>query len=276
MTRKSKQAGGNFPLTYYERTKKFASSEYGTTARRLAGHSQYQLGDCALSLTSLRDAKGVLCTPSGYLYADSAILEYLLAKTQEIKEQQEAYERQQAEQAASRQADHSESQARKRSAFDESQKLVKKSKTKDAKESAQEALKQSSYWLAEAQPVAGDRQLAPPPVDRPPSPHSQCPLRRKDLWPIQLLWDKDDPKKLVCAVSSKAIHSKDVTAYWTDKKEPGTIVLTSVYSQLIQDSNICPITSKKVKYVRALQKSGTSFAASGQTVQVTKYAPTIT
>ena len=55
MGRKAKnKTGGNLPLTHYERTQKFASSEYGTVVKRVSGAAQYQLGDCALSLSSLK------------------------------------------------------------------------------------------------------------------------------------------------------------------------------------------------------------------------------
>jgi hypothetical protein len=39
MGRKGAHVGGQLPLTHYERTKKFASSEYGTVRKRLAGDS---------------------------------------------------------------------------------------------------------------------------------------------------------------------------------------------------------------------------------------------
>ena len=108
MGRKSKQPGGHKPLTHHERTKKFASSEYGTVSRRLAGHSQYQLGDCALSVTSLLDGgttssdtattatiSTALCSPSGYLYQEAAIVEYLLIRTQDLNRQRSEWQAQQ-------------------------------------------------------------------------------------------------------------------------------------------------------------------------------------
>ena len=165
--------------------------------------------------------------------------------------------------------------------FEESQKVVKKSKAVDGKKAALEDLKRTSYWLADSQPDRVERRFERPP-DRPLSPHSQTPLRRKDLWPVGLTWEDG---KLVCAVSGKALKSSEVVAYWTDKKkkkkykddgEPGVVVLKSVYDELISDSMVCPVTSRKVRSVRTLQKSGTSFAASGQQVHVKKYAPTIT
>ena len=100
-------------------------------------------------------------------------------------------------------------------------------------------------------------------------------LRRKDLWPVQLQWQHD---KVCCSVSEKTIPTgAAVTAYWTDRKEPGLLVLQTVYDELLlAETKRCPVTDKKIKHTRALQKSGSSFAASGQSVQAAKYRPTIT
>jgi nitric oxide synthase-interacting protein len=279
MGRKGKRPGGNFPLTHYERTKKFASSEYGTTSKRLAGHSQYQLGDCALSLTRLItdtdiDTHTALCSPSGYLYSQDAILEYLLTKTQELKEQQVAYDRQQA-QAVTTQSDERDQDDKKRLAdFQESQKVVKKRQVVDAKEAALTELKRTSYWLADAQPGAVTPVKLSLPPTRPLSPITQEPLRRKDLWPVALQWQEN---KLVCAISGKSFQTQTAaTVYWTDKTKPGTLVLTDIYKQLLEGPAICPNTNRKIKYTRELQQSGSSFANSEQTVQAKKYRPTIT
>lgn len=52
MTRKSKQAGGNFPLTYSERSK---LTSYGTQSARLTSDSQLRFGDCCLQLSPAVD-----------------------------------------------------------------------------------------------------------------------------------------------------------------------------------------------------------------------------
>lgn len=323
MGRKGKQAGGNMPLTHYERTQKFASSEYGTTQQRLAGHSQYQIGDCALTTqrldhittaaadattTTTTGSSVALCTPSGYIYAESAILEYLLTKTQELKAQQAACDKKQQQDAA---GDEDGDKKKRIADFKESQKVVKKSRIGNAKEAAVSDLNRVSYWLSSAQPVAasttavdtapkttygtcGSRSSSisqpPSPPERPASPMTGVVLRRKDLWPVQLQWQQQNYQgdninnnnsnnnKVRCAISDRAIPmGAAVTAYWTDRKEPGLLVLQTVYEELkLAESQRCPITDKKIKYTRVLQKSGSSFAASGQSVQAAKYRPTIT
>lgn len=261
------------PLTSYERTKKFKSSEYGTTSARISGHSQYQAGDCGLSLTSLNNGASVLCTPSGHLYEKSAILEYLLTKTQEIKEQQDAFDRQEAAKATDHQALE---RARQQEKFVETQKLVKTTKTFDAAAAAKEDLRRTSYWLADSQPEAVGGVVERPP-ERPESPHSGQPLRRKELWPLDLTWEDG---KLVCSVSKKPVNTQEIIAYWTKSKpkdEKGFLVLSSVFKDLgVAESKICPITSKKIRHIRTCQKSGSSFAGGSENTVAKVYRPTIT
>ena len=288
MGRKSKQAGGNFPLTHHERTKKFASSEYGTVAQRVAGDSQYQLGDCALSLSTLKPVANssssqttttttseALCTASGYLYANDAIIEYLLTQTKELKERRAAWERQKSEHADTSAAD---SDKKRKADFDASQKLLKPAaKRVRPAEQAKADLKRTSYWLADSQPDAVETKLEEPP-SRPASPHSQQPLKRKDLWPVELQWNEDGA--LVCSVSEKTLHSQQVIAYWTSHSDkashPGKLVVKEVYDQTVAPDGVCPTTGRKIKQTRNLQRGGSSYAAGGQDVQVQKYRPTIT
>lgn len=273
-SRKSKQAGGNFPLTHYERTKKFASSEYGTTSVRLAGVSQYQLGDCALSLSRLGEK--ALCSPSGYLYEPGVILEYLLQKNMELKELKALYEAQQAELHRKAEQEQQSEQVAKRQAFAESQKAVKRLKLdpgSDSKRVSYDQLKSASYWLSDSQPQLTDEQRQkqiPPPPERPASPHSQEPISRKDLWELKLQWQDS---KLLCSVSGKSIRNASAVGYWTSRQEPGRIALSDSFELL---ENLCPETGKKIKYTRKLQASGTSFSASSQEKEAKIYRPTIT
>jgi hypothetical protein len=289
MGRGSKVVGGHMPLTHYERTHKFASSEYGTVAQRLSGESQYKLGDCALSLCSLEPAKATeattseaLCTPSGYLYADDAILTYLLEQTKSLKEQRGVWERQQEQLEAAASVDANK---KRKAEFSDSQTILGSSsgsKKKRPVDQAKADLKRVSYWLSDAQPD----QVTPmvqEPLERPPSPHSQQPLRRKELWPVMLQWQRPQAggtATLVCSVSEKALHAQPVVAYWTSSSEkqkyPGRLVLKDVYDRLIAPDGLCPQTSRKIKYTREVQRGGSSFARSGGQVHAKKYRPTIT
>ena len=323
MVRKSKQASGNATLTHYERRHKL-TADHGTLERRLAGHAQYQLGDCGLSLTALSDKSRVLCSPSGYLYEDQAILEYLITQTQEIKEKmnKEAVERATKESAVK---DEEEvTRAKRKAAFDSSQQWMKKNKSSTSSndassiivdtEAAKTDLRRTSYWLAEAQPVLTESQSTKVASTRPLSPHSQQPLRRKDLWPVQLEFEKSasstaassshDKSLVLCSLTGKPIRTQAAVAYWTTNRcteEPGQVVLQEEgFEQLIVKGGVstkdstktdgkpskkkpdkkqvlyCPRTNLRIKHTRVLQRSGSSFATSGQATVVQTYRPTMT
>lgn len=277
------------PLTHHERSKKFSSSQYGTTAQRVAGDSLYNIGSCGLSSTSLYDAPSVLCSPSGYCYAADAILAYLVEHTQALKAQRAAYE---AQQQAAALANDEEIEAKRKAiaSFEQSQQVVSKrpKTTTSAHAAAQADLKRTSYWLADAQPEAVKAPPLEEPPARPASPHSGQPLRRKELWNVHLMWSDDaaagdndktekkssgatrNPPTLLCSVSHKALHNQAVTAYWTkDKSAPGQVVLSDVYETIVKPDGVCPQSGLKIRATRTLQRAG-------QVVEAKQYRPTIT
>ena len=280
MTRKSKQAGGHNPLTHYERTKKFRSSNYGTTSARLTTESQGNFGDCALGLTPATDP---VVTKSGHIYNREAILEYLLTKTTELKEERANYERWVAQKQAKLEKDMADEHRRDVEDFEDSQKVVpggrKRARRDDndddgGKDDGQSkkksnGLKTTSYWLAEYQPEHEDKAPDPPP-ERPPSPHSSEPLRRKDLRSIVL---ERSNGKVQCCLSHKTISTQPVVALFGE----GHVILEDLYDKLVKPTMICPFTSKKLKEknVVRLVKGKSGFASSGP-VKATTYRPTIT
>ena len=329
MGRKSKQAGtGHYPLTHYERTKKFASSSYGTTTTRISGDTQVAFGCCSLSLAPIVDGSSAaaedtqkkaakskpsssagdddntvtsigMVTPSGHLYAKQAIYEYLLTKTQDYQDQKKAYEQQQT--IAAEKADTTDAKKREREeAFEQSNQLAVVSSKKKAK--AEKivgdggVLRKTSYWLPDMQPAKVDIEVKAP--ERPSSPYSGEPLRRKDLRELALIRKVEHASNnkhsddVLCAISGKAIRMQAAMAYWTkDKSKPGVVVLKSVYDMTIANTNntskqpkdsskkapanICPLTNEKIKHTIELKSGGSGFAAHNA-VEVKTYKPTIT
>jgi hypothetical protein len=273
MGRKSKQAGGNLPLTNYERSKKFKAASSET----VAAISQYQLGMCALTTQSLlllpppknKDAAAaaavvVLCSPSGYLYDESALLEYLLRNTRELK-RQKAESNARAQQHLST-AKSVESHQR-LCDFASSQAMVKITKI-DAPDTAR-ALKNVSYWLDTPEVVADDEAVNKPPLttlrDRPGSPTTGNDVQRKDFWKVSL--KQNAHQQLVCALSDKPLQMSRAIAYWTTKSEIGIVALESIYDQLTTTTTNptttadinqkkkrrrCPLTDERIKHVRPL------------------------
>lgn len=244
MGRKSKKAGsGHLPLTNYER--QIYSKPYGTTSARLSGISQYSFGNCALSLHPAKDSP-VASPYGGYIYEKPAILEYLLTKTQELKNQQIQYDEKIANLEIEQSQHEQETKRKAVEVFENAQKVVPKKQKKEEIN----PLSKTSYWLSEFQPKlpkakpsassskknsvvdsnttalalvkeeeeapAAVSDLPPPPPKRPSSPNSQQPLRRKDLIPLSLKFNTKD--QVVCAISEKPIVSQQALALITTKK----------------------------------------------------------
>jgi hypothetical protein len=264
MARKSKQAGsGHLPLTHYER--KLYSKEHGTQTQRLGGTSQNTFGHCALGLAPAKEEP--VATHSGYIYERAAILEYLLTKTQELKQQKVDYDQQVAQEQTTH---HEEQDTRKRAAvekFEDSQKVVAKKQKTDFIN----PLKQTSYWLSEFQPQTSQVTKFVAPPKRPPSPNSQQELRLKDLIPLDLKRNEDD--QVICAISQKSINTQQALAL-IPKSGPAQVVLQQVYQDLGNDK-VCPVTGAKIKRILQLQTGGSSFASTGK-VEASTYRPTMT
>lgn len=271
MARKSKQPGGHNPLTAHERKK--YGGQYGTNTQRLNKETQYTFANCGLSLYPATQQP--VATPSGYIYERSAMLEYLLTKTQELKKQQQVYEDQLAKQRKSQESEQEKKRKSNVEAFENSQKVTsaKKQKTET------NVLKRTSYWLADMQPIKEEdiatAKLTPPPK-RPPSPNTGRPLRRKDLIELDLKRKTaKDTAPVLCAISEKEISTQQALALVT-KDSKAQVVLESVYKDLGADKR-CPVTGKKIKQIIKLQKGGSSFASNdGRSVEAKQYRPTMT
>lgn len=294
MGRKSKASGGHNPLTYHERKHYANESEYGTTTARLGQDSQYQFGHCGLSLHPALEYP--VATPSGFIYERSTLLEYMLRKTQGLKQEQAEYDAWLAQQTTVKEQ---ERQEKKRKADIEQFEAAQKVETSKKRKADVNPLQRSSYWLAQSQPekrmdaeLNGTSIIRQPPPQRPLSPNSQQPLRRKDLIDLDLKWNSDG--QVVCAISEKTIHTQPALALIPKKKSSSLssskaaaaaqVVLESVYKDLGDNSERqCPVTGKTLSKILHLQKGGSSFASTdntntntGQAIEAQQYRPTMT
>mmetsp|Transcript_19435 Transcript_19435/g.38992 ORF Transcript_19435/g.38992 Transcript_19435/m.38992 type:complete len:294 (+) Transcript_19435:2-883(+) len=293
MTRKSKQPGGHNPLTYAE-TKRLKSSGYGTQSTRLTSQSMLPFGHCCLSLSQIEG--DAVATPSGHIYSRETIVQYLLTKNRELKEQKAEYDRKRL-QVENRRAEWEEKQQKKSQQSFRSKDQGAMSNAlvlKDGGGGGQEAktensLSHVSYWLSSSQPdasAAGDgfdyekeiMALPSPPPGRPPSPMSGEPLKLKQLIPIHLVYEQDEGisnngGRVLCSVSQKRITTQETIAI----KSSGQVMLASVFNELAKPTMTCPVTGKKFKDkdVIKLIKGKSGFAASGN-VEAKKYNPTLT
>jgi nitric oxide synthase-interacting protein len=294
MGRKSKQAGtGHLPLTNHE-IKAYSKDAYGTTSARLGQDSQYAFANCCLSLHPAKDRP--VATPSGFIYERSAILEYMLAKTQELKKEQQQYELWRTSQERDRVQSQEKDRKDQLEAFENSQRVVMREKRKVELN----PLKRTSYWLAESQPdmvvpigrggtmavnnnnigesnngIDGNNSntIRLPPPRRPCSPNSQQPLHLKGLIELDLQRNSND--QVLCAISEKCISTQQAVALITKSGQPAQVVLEQIYTDLGK-VRVCPITGRKIIQILKLQRGGSSFASNGGANEAKKYRPTMT
>lgn len=88
MGRHSKQLGGHSMFTNNEKAK----ADHGSITQRLGSDSQLPFGYCCLSLNPIEE--GVI-SPSGHIYSREAILEYILQRMKDIKDQTKLMDEQQ-------------------------------------------------------------------------------------------------------------------------------------------------------------------------------------
>lgn len=196
---------------------------YGTESQRLGTDSQTPFGYCSLNQTPTGDA---VVTPSGHLYSREAILEYLLLKTKDIKQQQQQYEQQIARHRNEDMDKQRLDKAHQISTFTESQDVAGIAKRKASEMEYQnsymasrikkiddtdpllkkELLRKISPWVVEFTPTAAAAEIKEPPK-RPASPFSGRPLRVKDLTPVNLEREKAEDAgasglvRFICPVS---------------------------------------------------------------------------
>jgi len=247
--------------------------------------------------TSLQIEGDAVATPSGHIYSRETIVQYLLTKNRELKEQKAEYERQRLKvenrrvEWEEKQQMKSQQQFRRKDQGAMSNALVLKGDGGDGpEEKTENSLSHVSYWLSSSQPdaaaAAGDEfdyekeimTLPSPPPDRPPSPMSGEPLKLKQLIPIHLVHEQNERisnngERVLCSVSQKRITTQDAVAI----KSSGQVMLKSVFNELAKPTMTCPVTGKKFKDkdIITLIKGKSGFAASGN-VEAKKYNPTLT
>ena len=225
---------------------------------------------------------------SGHIYSREAIVTYLLTKTKEYKDACLKYEAACAIEEEERQAEEEKEKLKDIERFHQMNASAARSSTEahasefsstlkrkvstETKEEGRKVLQRTSYWLSEFQPKHKKDHSHVEPPERPTSPMSGCPLKLKDLIPLELCRNNDDTKKrCICAVSGKTITTQAVVAI------RGVVMLQDVYDKLAKPTMVCPVTGKKFKekHVLQLQKAASGFAASGQ-VTAKIYRPTMT
>jgi nitric oxide synthase-interacting protein len=185
----------------------------GSLTERLGADSQLKFGYCPLSLNQVHE--GVV-TPSGHIYEREVILEYLLNKTREIKEQLQEFEIQRDRFAAEEKQKGKIEEDNERQNFNDSQSIITTSREATrvpdcnsrkrviddtSREEQMAKFKQVSPWIVQFTPSYDREVKVKEPPKRPPSPFSRNPLRLKDLIPVNLVRESSGSDKFICPVS---------------------------------------------------------------------------
>ena len=214
----SKKLDDRHHFSYHEK------AGMGTIHQRLGVESQLPFGYCCLSLNPSEEA---VVSPSGHLYSREAILEYLLLKTKDLKNQQRLYEDQQHNDEREQRLQLNQQKSLEITNFAETQDvggiakrkaseiesklsyMESRKKVIDDTDSSvkREQLKKISPWIVDFTPTAKDARVKIPPR-RPSSPFSGQPLRTKDLIPVNLEREEVDATsgdagsmRFICPVS---------------------------------------------------------------------------
>ena len=291
MSRQSHHSRERSHATYEEKQR----GESGSLKIRLGTDSQLPFGYCSISLHPTNDP---VVSPSGHIYSREAILQYLLNKMQEIKDQQILYEKQKHDKERLENIKREQEELKDTSKFidtnDGVANVVKRKATEAELQNSHlesrkkkiddkerdvklEELKKVNYWITQFTPSADPAEIKEPPK-RPLSPFSGRPLRAKDLIPIELKRDSSESNdrsivQFLCHVSKKNITNQKVILL----KNTGALMIESVAEDLAYPTMTCPITSKKFskKDILEIVPAASAYAASGK-VEASKYRPTIT
>lgn len=214
MTRHSKNANARSFVTNYERSKQqaLARSSQGSSSEGCV-----PFGFCCLTL---RRAKNALASPQGWIFDKDAVVEYLVAERERLKEIAEATVKTKEDLTGNTKTGtgNSESSSKKRSLEEISKRA-------------------GSFWVS---PPVSTSVRAPDPSN-PIDVHPRCPmsgekLRLKDLVPVKL--DGDEKDVFSCAISKRAITHQQALLL----KPSGMVVLESAFKQTVPDASRCPLT----------------------------------
>lgn len=272
MVRASKNIASKGFHTYAEKKR----TSFGSVNQALGADSGLPFCHCPLSLSPCIEP---VVSPSGHVYEREVILEYILTKSAELKDQTRLYEIQESKNnqellkiTNSSLSNSIENQkdfiSRQDSIANDS--IIKPSYLNDDRskriddttnEEKLSQLSKANPFLPRFQPVAAPDKIKQP-MKRPPSPMTKKPLRAKDLIPMKISKDTKDANdsKYICPVTSKTINTQSIVFI----KTTGIPMLESAYKDLnIGKSLVCPITNKKFQSgdVIKLKRSITGYAA---------------
>ena len=292
MPRKSKnKRGANAMFGLTKKEQNYGANGYGTTTLRYGSDAQTKFGWCALGL---QPARTPVCSPQGVIFDRQAIIEYLLGKKMELRQQQEEYDLQQESERIRAETEELTTQDELKISFLQkngndigsrataqvTRVISAEDRVRQDKEDMETLsektahIKSSNFWLPQAirKEVVETKLKAPETCPR--CPISGKALKSKQLVSLQFTRDNSvqygEPGNIVCCVSQKAIQYQKASVL----KSCGHVMLSSFVKELVTPSMKCPAcnkTVKKVKDIVELKQGGTSYSGGGEAVESKKY-----
>ncbi|XP_017032093.1 nitric oxide synthase-interacting protein homolog [Drosophila kikkawai] len=287
MTRHARNCTAGAVYTYNEKKRDSAKSGYGTNAKRLDKDSIKSFDCCSLTLQPCR--KPVI-TKQGYLFDKEAILEYIVTKKNEYSRQLKAYERvRRLEEDQLKHKAQTQHQARLESFVNAQKPVDRPSENTSASLSTSSSISNinnsrlPSFWLPSECPNAGLAKVKKPdPLIY--CPVSQQPLRVKDLIEVKFTPIKEDGKGQRSLITKEARYMCPITHDVLSNSVPcavlrttGDVVTMECVERLIKKDMIHPLTNDKLKDkdIIPLQRGGTGFASTNDSLQAKEKRPTL-
>ncbi|KAL7644939.1 UNVERIFIED_CONTAM: hypothetical protein RMT77_004756 [Armadillidium vulgare] len=293
MTRHSKNCTANSVYSYHEKKKDAHASGFGSLKLRLSKDAVKDFDCCCLNLHPCREP---VLTPEGYLFEKEAILEYIVAKKNEIKRKMKEYEKQCKKERTELEEIGEAEQRSKLEKFLKTENNVQSSSqaatagsspsTSSSEKhgsisnmTSDKAKRLPSFWIPSLTPGNKESKLECPDKNVY-CPMSGKPLRLKDLIPVKftLADDKTSKKSLEgtrerykCPVSGDILGNNIPCALLRSTGD----VVTMDCIELIKKDMIHPLTGEKLKEkdIIPLQRGGTGFSSVNEKLTAKKARP---
>jgi len=281
MTRHSRNCTANSVYSYHEKKKDAEASGYGALAARFGKDGVKSFDCCCLSL---HPCKAPMVSRDGYLFDKEAIIEYILAKKNEIRKKTLEYERQckkdqqeLEELGAAEQRSKVEKFLKSESGASDKAGPSKESDLSNMKGDL--AKKLPSFWIPSLTPDNKTTRLNKP-SQKVVCPMSGKPLRLKDLTPVR--FTRLDPTASFSALEGhKERYKCPVTGDTLRNSVPVAVlcpsgdVVTMEAVRLLRKDMRHPLSGETLreKDIIPLQRGGTGYAAANEQLDGVKARP---
>jgi len=289
MTRHARNCTAGAVYTYHEKQKDAQTSGYGTNALRLGKDSLRNFDCCCLSL---QPCKNPVITLDGYLFDKESILEYVIAKKNEVSRQLKEYEKQKRREDEDIEALAASSRKQEVNKFVKQESGITVSSNYTPKRQAEtpsisnmaagKAKNVPSFWIPSQTPQA-KKSKAKLPDKTVYCPMSGKPLKMKDLIPVKFTEIKDPSEKrsliareerYMCPISRDTLNNSVPCAVI---RTTGDVVTMECVEKIIKKDWLHPLTGGKLteKDIILVQRGATGFSSTNDNLEAKEARPVL-